>query len=709
MRRRRKQDPLFKKFRTLVNQGQRDAAVHILDKIIDQNPNHPKAREEISRYMSGLPFSFEVAVYEELLKLLKEYRGNVKKLAGMKVKPLKRLRQRLKQLKLSQWHALTPVEKKTHADIISCINRELKRRKPKLGKWMIIAGCIAAALLGISAVGVYLWQSASHAADKLESAASEGCSSAAASNLLKIHDTGLNRTLNRRVGIAAEKLRGIMAARAQSAREMDTLLHELETNGKSLVNQGLGTVATIERKLHELKGDAAELHARWAALCKKEQDAISQHRLSLTEELMQPIPPRPALVGHIEQDLMNLQEHSKVLQTRIAKFDATAEMLQLKEEIIAPARQENQATEEILNEINQFKHMLEMLPSAHDYTTYRERLSSVLHLQYPLAQELLSVLKKLPTEESMRGMMQEHGQNLPPGLLKAACDSLMDGGPSFSKDFPASPEQLQLLDEMLTNSALNTRLYELTYTVDNEVAYSEEPPALRNKVIKFNRSRLDPEHSITHKRRVEWHTPRAVYCRTLDPRPLFTRLQMDNRTGFTSTANLPKLISTVFLIDKGEIPALARAYVLEHLLRVNTMSRHAILNGTRFAPSFRKVAEEFEELKQKCGIRLDGNCWLVHSPAHTQAEYRFSRWFDKHSKLDFAGEVKRNMGTVMNINPRFCGYINEAGEAVLFERVRQQQLIWYLSADGAMTATARGEEIKTPVRLSPVFTMEKQL
>lgn len=709
MRRRRKQDPLLQKFRALVKKGQRPAAVAVLDKILQKTPTHAKAREELARYMAGQPFSFEEAEYEELQQLLREYRGNVQKLTGMKSKALKRLHQRFQRLERSQRHTLVALEKKTLSDIITVINRELRRRRPRMGRFFIVTGAAAAVLAGVAGIGLYLWQSAGRAADKLEAAAEEGCSRSTASNLLKIHDTGLNRTLNRRVGIAAEKLRGVMAAKERRAREMDALLRELESNQKAVVSHGLSTVAAIESKLKELKGDAADLHARWAAICKKEQNAISEQRLSLTEELMLPVPPRPALVQDMEKDRQNLQAHRNTLRQRIMKFDTTAEMLQLDEEIIAPARQECAATEKLLEEIAQLKNMLELLPSAHDYSTYRERLAGIKAAEYPLTQELLAVFRQLPTEENMRGMMQEYGQNLPPGLLRAACDSLLEGGPSFSRDFPASPEQLALIDELLTNSALNTRLYELIYTVDNELAYSEEPPALKNKVITFNRSRLDPEHQLAHKRRVEWHTPRAVYSRVLDPRPMFVKLGLDNRTGFTSTANLPRLITTVCQIEKGDIPTLARAYVLEHLLRVNNMSRHAILNGTRFAPEFRKAVEEFNEIRQKCGILLDGNCWLTRTPAHMQAEQRFARWFEKHQKLDFAAEIERNMSTVMKVQPRFCGYINEAGKPVLFARVRQKQLVWYLSAEGAMTATAWGEEITNAVKLSPVFTMEKEL
>ena len=62
----------------------------------------------------------------------------------------------------------------------------------------------------------------------------------------------------------------------------------------------------------------------------------------------------------------------------------------------------------------------------------------------------------------------------------------------------------------------------------------------------------------------------------------------------------------------------------------------------------------------------------------------------------------------MKVTPRFCGYINEKGEAKLFETAKEGQLIWYDSETEGMTTTAWGDELDNPLRLSPIFTMEKQ-
>lgn len=708
MSRRRKPDPMLQKFRNLARSGQRREAVELLQSILQKNPNHTKARDELSRYLTRQPFSFEEADYAELQKILSDYRHNPQLLTTLKKAKLKRLRERCRFLQQALPHMMGPMEQKTMSHIITGIARELHRRRPPIGKFAIIAGSAVAVIAVISGTAFYLWQSAEKAADKLESAAEAGCSLAVAENLLKIHDTGLNRTLNRRVGIAAEKLRGVMAATAHREREVDALLRAIEQGEQKIVHSGLGAVASIERKLKELQGAGADLQARWAAICKQEQDTISQQRLSLSEELMSPLPPRPAQKLDIKEDRETLLSRRRLLQERIMKFDTTADMLQLDEKIIAPAREELKAVDGLLADIEALKNMLELLPAAHDYATYRNMLSAVNPGAYQLSQELLQVRSQIPTLDNMRGMMQEHGQNLPPGLLQAARKSLMEGGPSFTKEFPASKEQLHLLDELLTNTALSTRLYELTYTVDDVRVYSEEEPSVKKLTVRVKRSRLDPEYSVAEKRIIEWYSPKDVFRRVLDPRPLYTRLGLGNRTGFATTANLPSLITKVFQTEGKDIPPLARAYVLSYLLRVNSMANHAILNGMRFAPTMRATAADFEKMVQHCNIKLDGSCWLIRSRAHEQAERDFARWFDKHRDVDYAAEVRQNMSMVMSIQPRFCGYINEHGQPVLFESVRNKQLIWYLSTEGAMTATAHGDELQAPVRLSPVFTMEKK-
>ena len=91
---------------------------------------------------------------------------------------------------------------------------------------------------------------------------------------------------------------------------------------------------------------------------------------------------------------------------------------------------------------------------------------------------------------------------------------------------------------------------------------------------------------------------------------------------------------------------------------------------------------------------------------HSQEEEIYARWFRKHRKLDFAAELRQNLGSLLRITPRFCGYVNEHGDAVLFEQPHKGQLIWYLSGS-TMTTTPWGKEMQAPRPLSPVFSMEK--
>lgn len=703
---RRKADPVLQKLRQLARAGRRREAAGILEDAIRQNPKHEKARDELSRYLQGKPFSFEERDYTELQAILSDFLRNPQDLGQMRRSTLKRLRHRSCFLEKALEHMLSQMDRKTLGQLRSAIARELQRRRKPLGK-LSAAIVVCLSLSTLLAGGCYfLWKRAETAAQVLESAADSGVRRSDAMQLLKVHDTGLNRTFNRRIGEQSERLKRLIQLSAQHAREVDAILKTIESGKQSVVGQGVRRRALIERRLKELGLDAGELQQRWAALCRKEQAELNQQRLSLVEELMSPIPEWQGVQGNPALDVPLLQSRVKQLQQRINIYDDAAAALELPESIIEGVRKEIADCEQILSEINGVHQMLQLLPAARDYEHFQQMLSNHTPQHYLPYIEMLDVVRYMPTVASVRGMMQEHGQNLPAGLLQNARESLIDGKPSFSRNFPASGEQLHLLDELLTNSALRTRLYELTNVADNLYAYSEELPQLRYGRACFKRSALDPARDIADKKAIEWQNPHSVVSRSLDPRPLCHALGLDNKTGFASVVNLPGVITRLMQHEHPDVPPLAKAYILHYLLQVNNRFSHAMLSGLRYAPEMRRATESFEHLRRACQVKLDGNCWLQRTPCHAEAEKQFARWFRKHRKVDFAGELRKNLGELMNVTPRFCGYIDENGKPVLFEDVKEGKLIWYLSHT-AMTATIWGEQLQEPMKLSPVFIMKK--
>lgn len=703
--RRRRTDPVMLKLRRLAHSGKRSDAATLLEETLRENPAHARAREELSRFLTNRPFTFEENEYEELRKMLDDFLTSPQHISTMRKAALKRLRKRATHLQHALVHLFSATEKNTLQQLLKAIARELQRRRKPMNSIVAIA-LGAVGVLALAGGGCfYLWQRSESAADALETATRNLTASTKARNLLNIHDTGLNRTLNRRVSEAADKLRALLHARQSRYRELDTTLRRIEAGEQTVVGQGVRRRAEIERRLRELGGDAAPLRTRWAELCRREQKELDQQRLSLAEELMAPLPPGTMLTGNPEQDLSLLKARHKILAQRLNIFEDAGEALRLDKSIIAPVQQEYDRVNAVLSEVQQLINKLRLLPSAHDYDLYRDMLNEVEAGHYIAGAALLEVRGLLPEVSNLRGMMQEHGQNVSAELLLAAQSSLMEGGPSFTADFPANQQQLHLLDELLTNSALRTRLIELI-NGNGEIAYSEEPPVIRHGRVYLKRSPLDPQHDASVSNHVEWLDPRAVWQRELDPRALHRKLKLGNRTGFASYANIPGLITTVLQMESNEAPSLARAYVLDHLLQVNRLSSHEMLSGMRYAPEMRAAAESFMKLRDECGVKLDGNCWLHHDAGHLQAEQKFSRWFSRHRKVDFAAELKRNLSALLRVAPRFCGYVDEHGSPVLFEEPQQGQLIWYLSG-ASMTTTPWGKSLQTPRRLSPIFSMEK--
>lgn len=701
---RRKTDPVLQKVRHLAHSGLRREAALELEAAIKLNPNHTKAREELARYLTNKPFSFEEKDYKELQGLITDFLTRPNLLQNKRKSALKRMRHRACHLERILSYHLSASDKKATAQLKNAISRELQRRKRPIGKFIITLGLFFGGICGISAIACFLSAKADEAALALEN----GCRhfrKESARKILQTHDTGLNRTFNRRVAEQADRLKHILRRTEQHIKELDTLLTPIEAGKQNVVGLGIRQRTVIERRLRELGEDGTAFRKRWEYLCRKEEKALNQQRMALAQELMAPLPEAEQIKGESDTDLELVTDRLQKIQQRLLIYEDVAEALQLPMDIQKSLQQEAEWLIRTRSEIIVWRSLLQQLPAVRTYERYTGLLRSISPTIYKPAVELLAVREGLPLEDSIRGMIQEKGQELHPGVMQAAREALMKGQPTFTAVTPATAEQLHLLDELLSNSALNTRLYELTNTVENLEAYSEALPELRYGRACFTRSSLDPARDVTENKKVEWQNPLSVISRTVDPSHLFQALGMQNSSAFISSFNLQDTITRLLQHSHPDVPALAKAYILHYLLQVNNHCKYPIMSGLRFAPEMRRIIADFEAKARECKIKLDGNCWLRRTPAHSAAENMFRRWFRKHSKVDFTSEVRQNLGKLLAIRPQYCGYINEKGETILTEQLNEGQMIWYLS-EGSMTTSAWGSPLQNPTRLSPVFTME---
>ena len=702
---RRKPDPVLQKVRVLARSGRRREASAVLQEAVQNNPANTKAREELARYLMGKPFSFEEVDYRELQQCIADFVSAPQKLGSMKKPMLRRLKHRSVYLERALEHLVTVSEKKALGQLRAAIAREMQRRRKPISKIIVSVAAVLSLLMLAGGSSWYLWQRAESAADILTSAANN-FQREQAQRLLLIHDTGLNRTVSRRANEQADRLRNLIRQSQKEEEELENILRPIEAGVQTVVGLGVYLRAQVEKRLKALGPSAEKLQNRWKRLCRKEEKALNQQRLALLQELMAPLPEWQGLQDSPDKDEECLTARLKTLQQRVLIYNDAAESLQIPEDIIRNVYSEIDTHTKMLKEISALRQLLQHLPSVRVYEKYQRLLTEFTPGQYRPSIDLMSIVPLLPSEASVRGLMQEHGQNLPPGLLLSARDILVEGKPSFSPSTPATQKQLQHIEELTSNSALRTCLFELTNTVEGLEAYSEKLPELKYGRACFERSSLDPNYRLTDKKKVEWQNPLSVVSRKLDPRPLYKALGLENSARFIAEINLPKTITRVLHYEHPDVPPLAKAYVLHHLLLINDAGQHPILSGMRYAPEMRQAIQSFEKLREECHIKLNGSCWLQRTPAHAEAEKKFARWFHKQANIDFAGEVRRNLSTLMAVTPRFCGYINEHGDAVLFEPVQEGKLVWYLSHD-AMTASAWGKPLQTPAKLSPVFTMEK--
>ncbi|MBR5878608.1 MAG: hypothetical protein IKY91_03585, partial [Akkermansia sp.] len=149
--RRRRTDPAMQKLRRLVHYGKRTEAAALLEETLRSNPSHTRAREELSRYLTNRPFTFEVTEHEELQKILTDFLAAPQEITNMRKASAKRLRKRVAHLQHSIEHLLTTSEKNTLQQLRKAIARVLQRhRRPLNG---VVVGLLSTLGLLLAGAG----------------------------------------------------------------------------------------------------------------------------------------------------------------------------------------------------------------------------------------------------------------------------------------------------------------------------------------------------------------------------------------------------------------------------------------------------------------------------------------------------------------------------------------------------------------------------
>lgn len=711
MRRQRK-TPQQAKLQRLARAGKREEARAYLEELLQVNPLDKWAREELYHLLHGELFSFEKEELEQhhhramrsrkrLAQLLEEYHREPELILSLPPRKLRKKYKELKSLQQQLSHSADAAEWRQMEQYRNALQRRLGQ-KGLVSRMLRPALLVLLLLGGLCSAGFFLQKKAVHAADVLAATRKEALWGQA-ENRLHAYDTGLNRLFCSRTHEEAQKLRNRLQSIQEKCTQLDLLLRQAERR-EHADGVSLGTRAQIER-LRQMVGEyRPELNARWQKICTIEQENMLRQKEEALAQLQKPFSPI-VFQGKPEEDISELQARAGEVSRLLELYADARDAYGIAEKHLIPLRKEEQQVARSLRSAENMLKGMRLFPSAHTYAQYREMLLGIQAEHYPPAAEWLKIRNVLPNADEVQNGMRVYRRDLTPEQLEDATACLLGKKGTFPGAFPATRQQLQLLDELFSNPALRRPIFELT-NAEGEVCYADESPVVRNKRVVFLRSGLDPGKSMSHQRKVEWQDPHHVWSRKIDTTPLHKIAILDNKPRFLMSASIPAVLTNVLNLESEDCPALAKAYVYSTLARVLELHSWKTISGMHYAPTLKTHIESFRRLQQEwMKVPLHGTCWISPAQDTKEAEEAYSRWFRQHAGADYAKEMAHNFQQVLNITPRYCGYVNEKGQPILYRTMEEGTLLWYVGQD-MLTAIPYGEPTERVLLFSPIFSTQ---
>ena len=691
--------------------GELRTARRLLLTMTQEYPGDAEAAAELQRLEQGQPLLCTETQKERRRRLCEEARIalakdiealNSTKAATLHTEELTRLHRTMREHLRTLASNKTPAPTGTNA-YKKELERELARRRKKsvksrLGLGLGLAGVLLAA-------GCTVWLLHSRAAkmnSQLENAwLTQDWERAEA--LLKAADTGINRLMEPRTGELITKVHNWQTNTISRAGELDAQLHIYEKR-EAISTLSLEERASFLRRIRALPAYHAKgLLARWDELCRPEREKLDQQRDAIVTEV-EAAATSPTLTGNPAEDSALLRKTQNKLQSVISTFGNAREAFDLSAELIAPCQTLLQQTELYLADISALNHAEMQLRSSRNYQQHLKALAELAPRQYPPALTAAEAGRALPQEELICNTVRAARFNIPRDIPPEVVNAIVNKGPSFCPAYPASLQQLHLMEDMFTARTLRLRIYEV-FRASGEVHYTEEPPLVSTEKnsVSFTISELDPERRVSRNPRMEWGDAHAVWLRQLDATAILKATGIA-REKFFLTANLPEQLGRLTAIRDKDCPALAKAYAYHTLLEVMRLHhKKPDILGLRYSPTLQEDIKSFRLLSSRCKLPLSITCWLSRSREVLEAESLYAQWFETHADRDYSTEMSRAFSRILRTRPHYVGHVDAHGQPSLRQPSAEGTKLWYLS-DGQLVSSPCGKPLKNPSPYSPIFT-----
>ncbi len=714
MRRRRKSKTPPNELRSLALAGRREDVRALLEVRLARAPQDAEAREELERLNQGLPLRAEESaltrrrreereMQEELAAELELYRRNPEMPEEWTPQLLRRRRKRVASIRATLGERLPEAMAEEAAAYHATLTTRCARLLSHKRRIVLFGIVLPLALVGAAALVNHQREQAGRAEEGLRNAL-KAQSLQLVDFSLSTADSGINRLMNGRLENLIREARTWQARVQRQEAEVSRALAELECGKTHISTLPLARRALLEQNLRSLPPAMETLRERWQSLCDKESQALAAQREEVRQRFLTPLPAMPVLSGNPAEDDAAVLAQQKEMQAQARDWEAAQQLFGFDPALGAPLRARLLALAQLRSDIAQLRRCLALLPSARSYAQYRERLKALCPKIYAPARHLREFAADLPDEDKLRGSMQRHGRELTPGMEEAARHALLSGGPSITPAFPASAQQLQLMEDLFTYSGLHKAFYELSAPTLGAFLVEERPQAQEGSVS-FTPSPLTPGYSLDVPRRITWHNAQGVYMRRIDATPIVRACGL-RREDFFRSANLPATLDALLHLEPAECPALARAFVFKRLLAVMRAHEWPMMLGLACAPTLRADARSFASLCHELGIPLEAGCWLRNDAETARAEELCTRWLRERRHRQYAQEIARNYGALVQVHPRYVGFVSADGHPQFFRQLPEHTLLWYLSASG-LTTSPQNEALENPLPYSPLFIVAR--
>jgi len=703
---------LLKELRHCARVGNKEKTASILRALLEEEPNDCFALAEKQRLEAGkelystLDYKnyrriLDEAARESIRRLMQRYpvsgvermvKGTIRKILATFSQMERRMQDR---------QAMPP----NMLEYKKALRHELRKRG-------LLAGGRSTALVGILLLflllaGVSVWHMRNRA--KVSTQALEKAIAAEdwqrVASLKDIAGSGINKLLYPPTEASLNKAEAWIAHKKAIHREAQRIILSLQKGQSNIETMPLSQRALMERYLRAMPKELNDLSHTWDNYRLQAKQQWLQLLPGILAKLREPLPDMPQWSGR-EADIPAAERYDQTLSDLLREHEDAVDAYHLDADLLSPLKERLALVKKLRQELATWQRTLKELPTAKNYQDYLFALRNITSLaNYPPARELVSAMRQFPTEDAVTNRMRDPEGKVPDAQVKVMHNILLNRGATFCQEGSASPQQIELLDDLFTTRTLRTKLYRLS-SAQGMHAYSESAYTKREDgLITFRRSELDPSFRLHADNKETWPAAGSKQ-QVIDPSGLVAAAKLERRTFFIRT-NLPATMSVVLNYTHKGCPALAKAYVYDILLRVLQMHEYPVFIGEPYSPSLKKDIRSFTRLKQALGIELKAGCWLQPDMQAAKAEALAAAWFHKRRGRDYAAEIKKNYSSVVAIHPVYIGFVGQDGQGVLCRAPQEGDELWYQGQNGLSHDLQLDVVYAQAVPFSPLFMKAK--